>query len=552
MCKEILNLKIQKQNTTYFFNIFKKVLFVSITTSSLLFFSGCGSDCDISGGGSSGGSDEDSGINLIQRTVTAIDGYIKVATITDKNGEKAIYKDSGKYIFKTIPEYPLKLTGGRLLETNFPFDINLTLNDDNKTTPIIMSPITTFIDNNITLHAYLIAKGGFKGDTYDSLVNFQADYIENNDTNLAKLSQMLYAILRDGNLTNTFKAKFDENSTDGNLTHLFNIAYESIDSSSLEDVDKLRTKSFLNSALSYEGNASSMEANPKIRAYKSNLKERIDENLSITSINFIEDEAFDSNDMHNYEYGTVVSPYTERVWLDRNLGAKFVCPEKNGVDSNGTSVEPCHGYIYQWGRGNDGHQHQKSLEAKKSVSYGVRDYSNLGLTDGSKSGDINATGFANKFIVSKRAGARDWINRPAVDSENNVVFDIDSNGSIRHALWSKIDGSSICPRGFRVPTADEIIAEMREDNGSAVTNTDQAFNNFLKLPANGGRWSDITGENIAGEGMVTTLWSSSQADENQSIAFGYGTFEGVHYKGQKEFGRAAGAGVRCIKHLNTD
>ena len=44
-----------------------------------------------------------------------------------------------------------------------------------------------------------------------------------------------------------------------------------------------------------------------------------------------------------HHYDTVVSPYTKRVWLDRNLGATQVC----------TSVvdEACMGDYYQWGNG---------------------------------------------------------------------------------------------------------------------------------------------------------------------------------------------------------
>lgn len=53
-------------------------------------------------------------------------------------------------------------------------------------------------------------------------------------------------------------------------------------------------------------------------------------------------------------YKTVTSPYTGKVWLDRNLGASQVC---TGVqDAN------CYGDYYQWGRSFDRHQEEDSNE----------------------------------------------------------------------------------------------------------------------------------------------------------------------------------------------
>ena len=51
-------------------------------------------------------------------------------------------------------------------------------------------------------------------------------------------------------------------------------------------------------------------------------------------------------------YGTVTSPYTGRVWLDRNLGAFRVCTRLDDTS--------CYGDYYQWGRNYDGHENDSS------------------------------------------------------------------------------------------------------------------------------------------------------------------------------------------------
>ena len=46
-----------------------------------------------------------------------------------------------------------------------------------------------------------------------------------------------------------------------------------------------------------------------------------------------------------YTYKKVISPITQRVWLDKNLGATQVC---TALDD-----EECYGDYYQWGRDSD-------------------------------------------------------------------------------------------------------------------------------------------------------------------------------------------------------
>ena len=138
-------------------------------------------------------------------------------------------------------------------------------------------------------------------------------------------------------------------------------------------------------------------------------------------------------------YGAVVSPYTGKVWLDRNLGASRVCTSFND--------RACYGDYYQWGRNADGHESGTGTSTRLA---------------------INVNNAGSSFILSP-AYPYDWAST-------------DSNGSQRSANWSKTDGSSVCPVGFRVPTITELSAETLDQN---VTNGAAAFANFLKLPSAG-------------------------------------------------------------------
>jgi len=161
-------------------------------------------------------------------------------------------------------------------------------------------------------------------------------------------------------------------------------------------------------------------------------------------------------------YGFVTSPYTGKVWLDRNLGAAQVCTS--------LADTACYGDYYQWGRNFDGHEDSASA------------------TTATLATDVNNVG--NAFITGGgRYGPNDWTST-------------DSTGSQRSANWSKTDGSSVCPIGFRVPTATELQAET-VDNG--VTDSTTAFVNFLKLPLAGYR-SSING---VIQNSLGILWTSS-------------------------------------------
>ena len=190
------------------------------------------------------------------------------------------------------------------------------------------------------------------------------------------------------------------------------------------------------------------------------------------------------------EYCDVTSPYTGKIWLDRNLGATEVCTALNDT--------ACYGDYYQWGRNFDGHQNKDSETTDTLAT------------------DVNNAG--NMFIT----GVGEWTS-------------VDSNGSIRHTNWSKIDGSSVCPAGYRIPTKDELEAETIREEMASSTDT------FLKLPYAGFR-DDIGGE-LWDQSKHGYVWSSSMDSENAYALF----YVGVVVRSFLD-NRSTGYSARCIKN----
>ena len=195
-------------------------------------------------------------------------------------------------------------------------------------------------------------------------------------------------------------------------------------------------------------------------------------------------------------YATVASPYTGKVWLDRNLGASQVCTAFDDTS--------CYGDYYQWGRGFDGHQDANSSTTSIRAT-------NVNVTEAS--------------FISITTSPFDWVT-------------VDSDGSTRAANWSKIDGSSVCPVGFRVPTLAELLDETIS-NG--VTNGSTAFNNFLKLPYSGRRYSGSAF--VLEKGLGGYVWSSS-VDSSRSSNIGFNSSSAninIYY-------RPNALPVRCLKN----
>jgi hypothetical protein len=196
--------------------------------------------------------------------------------------------------------------------------------------------------------------------------------------------------------------------------------------------------------------------------------------------------------IHNgLTYDLVTSPYTGKVWLDRNLGATQVCQSFDD--------KACYGDYFQWGRGADGHE-----KANSDTTSSISD---------------STTPTHSKFIISNNY-RYDWLK-----------YEDDS-------LWSGVNASNNpCPKGFKVPTINELKAETL-DRG--VKNRDEAFENFLKLPSAGGRY-DSDGSQYD-QGSNGSVWSSSP--KYLSSWYLYFTSDNAN---AYDNNRANGHSVRCLK-----
>ncbi|MBF0411324.1 MAG: hypothetical protein HQK70_01265 [Desulfamplus sp.] len=198
-------------------------------------------------------------------------------------------------------------------------------------------------------------------------------------------------------------------------------------------------------------------------------------------------------------YGTVTSPYTGRVWLDRNLGASHACTSYNDSE--------CYGDYYQWGRNADGHEKANSQTTTTLAT------------------DINNAG--NKFIT----GNFGWVFMSL--NSNEDLDNYKKTFSLRSQNWSKTNGCSVCPVGFRVPTIDEF-----KDEFIHIMDT---YSNFLMLPLASMRRGNGIVDSII-DGYLGNYWTSSYEDINGGIVSIFGGKFSYHYASD-----IYGLAVRCIK-----
>jgi uncharacterized protein (TIGR02145 family) len=190
-----------------------------------------------------------------------------------------------------------------------------------------------------------------------------------------------------------------------------------------------------------------------------------------------------------------------KYWLDRNLGATQVATAYDDSAS--------YGYLYQWGRGFDGHQIPTS-----SIT------TTLSPTD--------TPGHAN--FISVLASPWDW-RSPQNDN-----------------LWQGAGGiNNPCPEGFRLPTQSEWATLVA---AASITGRNTAFSSSLKLPAAGGRTGN--GGALGGAGLNGLYWSSSlQSTYKEPLRMFFSYFPNQVFvdevSNQSRGLRAAGGSVRCIK-----
>lgn len=201
-------------------------------------------------------------------------------------------------------------------------------------------------------------------------------------------------------------------------------------------------------------------------------------------------------------YGLVTSPDTDRVWFDRNLGATQVAT--SSTDS------AAYGYLFQWGRNDDGHESRTSSTTSTLAST---------ITPGT-----------NTFVTIN-AVPYDWTTA-------------DSSGSSRTSAWTDGGANDVCPSGFSVPTESELTADTTNATTVDVTNGATAFNSFLKLPLAGWRNRHPTETSLLSVGTSGSLWTrNAGSNDARYLTLDDGMGNAAFYSTY----RSHGYSIRCIK-----
>lgn len=195
------------------------------------------------------------------------------------------------------------------------------------------------------------------------------------------------------------------------------------------------------------------------------------------------------------ELVSTVTSATGQVWMDRNLGASRV--------ATSPTDEEAYGYLYQWGRGKDGHEKRTS-------------------------------GTTTTLSPTDVPGHGNFITTPS--NINNIAGDWRS--SQNDNLWQGMNGvNNPCPLGFRLPRQEELEEERLSWSSNDIAG---AFASPLKFPAAGYRNYDGS---FNSEGIAGLYWTSSfHGTDGINMAI---LSAGAHVDGWN--GRSRGFSVRCIQ-----
>ena len=196
----------------------------------------------------------------------------------------------------------------------------------------------------------------------------------------------------------------------------------------------------------------------------------------------------------------------EQTWMDRNLGAHRAATALN--DGFG------YGNLYQWGRGNDGHE--------LVVTHGDNPAMSKLLNTTTTTLATTPTPGHSNFIVST-ASPYDWI------TPQNAT------------LWQGVSGTNNpCPSGYRLPTHQELLTMV---TATGIGNTSSAASSPLQFPAAG--FNAFNSSVMVGfEATSGYYWSSNANSSGNSILRRFT----VSFTEASIYSRGSSLSVRCIKN----
>ena len=231
-------------------------------------------------------------------------------------------------------------------------------------------------------------------------------------------------------------------------------------------------------------------------------------------------------------YGTIFNDTTKRCWLDRNLGAQQV--------PTSTVHQVGFGDLFQWGRGDDGHQSRNS-----ALSFDISSSD----TPGHNKFIIDTTNYAllkydSLFLKS--------IPNPPTLPYYNWRFPLNPNA------WQGVNGiNNPCPTGFRVPTKSEFLQEI---NSWEIENMNGGFDSKiskLKFTLNGyrapGDVKEVPGGTIRYTSTIGHYWTSTVTPtpgiNNDFVNIYRSEYVSIDGSGVASSSslRSSGRAIRCIK-----